>query len=155
MNRKHKITALLLALMGLLSGSAQAQGKYFDISKNLELFANAYREINYGYVDVLDPGKLMRQGLDAMLEGLDPFTNFISETDVETYRIQTDSKYNGLGAEGLKMGDYMVITEIIENSPAHKAGLKVGDAIAAVDGQSAKGRSDKDVLAFLRGFPGT
>lgn len=158
MNSKHKI-ALTLFFLSLLALSpltpAQAQGKYFDISKNLELFANAYREINFGYVDVLDPGKLMRQGLDAMLEGLDPFTNYISETDVEGYRIQNDNKYNGLGAEGLKMGDYMVITEIIEGSPANKAGLKVGDAITAVDGQNAKGRTEQEVLAFLRGFPGT
>lgn len=166
MNSKHKsslplnrpsLTAggLLLALSLLSVSTLSAQGKYFDISKNLELFANAYREINYGYVDVLDPGKLMRQGLDAMLEGLDPFTNYISETDVEGYRIQGDSKYSGLGAEGLKMGDYMVITEIIEGSPANKAGLKVGDAITSVDGQNAKGRTEQEVLAFLRGFPGT
>ena len=164
MNSKHKFSftrrslgvgGLLLALSLLAVSPLSAQGKYFDISKNLELFANAYREINYGYVDVLDPGKLMRQGLDAMLEGLDPFTNYISETDVEGYRIQSDSKYNGLGAEGLKMGDYMVITEIIEGSPANKAGLKVGDAITAVDGQNAKGRTEQEVLAFLRGFPGT
>ncbi len=165
MNSKHKISpftrrslgvgGLLLALALSPLTPAHAQGKYFDISKNLELFANAYREINFGYVDVLDPGKLMRQGLDAMLEGLDPFTNYISETDVEGYRIQNDNKYNGLGAEGLKMGDYMVITEIIEGSPANKAGLKVGDAIIAVDGQNAKGRTEQEVLAFLRGFPGT
>lgn len=166
MNSKHRLPLLLtrrsLSVGGLLIAlalspltPAQAQGKYFDISKNLELFANAYREINFGYVDVLDPGKLMRQGLDAMLEGLDPFTNYISENDVEGYRIQSDSKYNGLGAEGLKMGDYMVITEIIEGSPANKAGLKVGDAITAVDGQNAKGRTEQEVLSFLRGFPGT
>jgi len=167
MNSKHRFFALftrrslsigglLLSLLAFLPLTpVKAQGKYFDISKNLELFANAYREINYGYVDVLDPGKLMRQGLDAMLEGLDPFTNYISETDVESYRIQSDSKYSGLGAEGLKMGDYMVITEIIEGSPANKAGLKVGDAVLTVDGQNAKGRSEQEVLAFLRGFPGT
>jgi len=155
MNNKHKVLPLLLLLTIARFGTLSAQGKYFDISKNLELFANAYREINYGYVDVLDPGKLMRQGLDAMLEGLDPFTNYISETDIEGYRIQNDGKYSGMGAEGLKMGDYMVVTEIIEGGPAQKAGLKVGDAIAAVDGQNAKGRSEQEVLAFLRGYPGT
>ena len=154
MNNKHKVLPLFLLTIASF-GTLSAQGKYFDISKNLELFANAYREINYGYVDVLDPGKLMRQGLDAMLEGLDPFTNYISETDIEGYRIQNDGKYSGMGAEGLKMGDYMVVTEIIEGGPAQKAGLKVGDAIAAVDGQNAKGRSEQEVLAFLRGYPGT
>lgn len=128
---------------------------YFDIAKNLEIFANAYKEINQNYVDVLDPGKLMRLGLDAMLEGLDPFTNYISETDIEGYRYQTEGKYNGVGAVARKRGEYVVISDIYEHSPAQNCGMKVGDEIRAIDGQSAKGRSDEAVLAFLRGFPGT
>ncbi len=157
MHIPHKLTLVFILFITVFKPLAQSQtqGKYFEISKNLELFANAYRELNHAYVDELDPGKLMSTGLDAMLEGLDPFTNFISETDVEVYRIQNDGKYNGLGAQGEKMGDFMVITEIIENSPAHKAGLKVGDAIVTVDGQSAKGRSADEVLNFLRGVSGT
>ena len=159
MNNRIKLllNTTVLSLLSLLSPLSQVkgQGKYFDISKNLELFANAYKEVNHSYVDELDPGKLMRQGLDAMLEGLDPYTNYISETDIEGYRIQTDGKYNGIGAEGQQMGDFMVVTEIYENSPAHKAGLKVGDAIISVDGQTAKGRKESEVMEFLRGFPGT
>lgn len=159
MNNRIKLllNTTALSLLSLLSPLSQVkgQGKYFDISKNLELFANAYKEVNHSYVDELDPGKLMRQGLDAMLEGLDPYTNYISETDIEGYRIQTDGKYNGIGAEGQQMGDFMVVTEIYENSPAHKAGLKVGDAIISVDGQTAKGRKESEVMEFLRGFPGT
>ncbi len=129
--------------------------KYFEIIKNLEIFANAYKELNHSYVDELDPGKVMRQGMDAMLEGLDPFTNYISETDIEGYRYQLDGKYNGFGAESRKMGDYVVITEIYEGSPANKAGLKVGDAIVAIQGQSAQGKTESQVAEFLRGFPGT
>jgi len=140
----------------LLSFSqTQAQGKYFDIAKNLEIFANAYREVNHSYVDELDPNQIMRRGMDAMLLGLDPFTNYMSETDIEGWRIQNDGTYNGIGATGLRMGDYVVITEIIENSPAQKAGIKVGDALISIDGQSAKGKTEPEVLEFLRGFPGT
>jgi carboxyl-terminal processing protease len=135
--------------------NGQNTTNYFDISKNLEIFANAYREINQSYVDVLDPNKLMRQGMDAMLEGLDPFTNYISETDIEGFRYQTDGKYNGVGAQARKRGDWVVVSEIYENSPAKTCGMKVGDEIVAVDGQNAKGRSDVEVLEFLRGFPGT
>lgn len=143
----------LLAL--LLTLNVSAQGKYFEISKNMEIFANAYKEVNHSYVDELDPGKVMARGLDAMLGGLDPFTNYISETEIEGYRIQTDGKYNGVGAIGKRMGDYVTITEIYENSPAHKAGLKVGDALVSIDGQSAKGRTEEQVIEFMRGFPGT
>ena len=134
---------------------SQQGSNYFDIAKNLEIFANAYKEINQNYVDVLDPGKLMRQGMDAMLEGLDPFTNYISETDIEGFRYQQDGKYNGVGAVARTRGEYVVISDIYEHSPAQKCGLKVGDEILAIDGQSAKGRSDEAVLEFLRGFPGS
>ncbi len=143
-----------LTLLTTLS-TLQAQGKYFDIAKNLEIFANAYREVNHSYVDELDPNQIMRRGMDAMLLGLDPFTNYMSETDIEGWRIQNDGTYNGVGATGLRMGDWVVITEIIEDSPAQKAGIKVGDALISIDGQSAKGKTEQEVQEFLRGFPGT
>jgi len=150
----NKLRLLILSPFFALT-LLQAQANYFDIAKNMEIFANAYREVNHAYVDALDPNQVMRRGMDAMLEGLDPFTNYISETDIEGYRIQVDGKYNGLGATGERVGDYVVLVEIIENSPAHKAGLKVGDALVSIDGQSAKGRSEQQVQDFLRGFPGT
>jgi carboxyl-terminal processing protease len=156
----HRISIFLVFFLPTIvlaqPSKTQAPGSnYFDIAKNLEIFANAYKEINQNYVDVLDPGKLMRQGMDAMLEGLDPFTNYISETDIEGYRYQMDGKYNGVGAVARKRGEWVVISDIYENSPAQKCGMKVGDEIISIDGQSAKGRTDEAVLEFLRGFPGT
>jgi carboxyl-terminal processing protease len=156
----HRISIFLVFFLPtiLLAQPSKTQtpgSNYFDIAKNLDIFANAYKEINQNYVDVLDPGKLMRQGMDAMLEGLDPFTNYISETDIEGYRYQMDGKYNGVGAVARKRGEWVVISDIYENSPAQKCGMKVGDEIINIDGQSAKGRTDEAVLEFLRGFPGT
>ena len=90
-----------------------------------------------------------------MLESLDPYTNYISETEIEGFRYITDGKYNGIGALIRKMGDYVTITEPYENCPADKAGLKAGDIIVAVDGKSAKGKSSDDVSNILKGFPGT
>ncbi|MCE2821384.1 MAG: S41 family peptidase [Saprospiraceae bacterium] len=154
MNLKRILLVVLVAAT-TLPVALPAQSKYFDIAKNLEIFANAYREVNHSYVDQLDPNQLMRRGLDAMLTGLDPFTNYISETDVEGWRIQSDGQYNGVGASGKRMGDYVVVSEIIENSPAHKSGLKVGDVLLSIEGQSAKNRTEQEVQQFLRGFPGT
>ncbi|MFN0014160.1 MAG: S41 family peptidase [Saprospiraceae bacterium] len=153
----HKKFLLLIcvAALGLVAFKGFEDNKYFEIIKNLEIFTNAYREINHAYVDELEPGKLMRTGLDAMLGDLDPFTNYISETDIEGYRYLYDGRYNAIGAEARKAGDWAVITEILEDSPAHKAGIKVGDAVISVSGQSAKGRSPEDVMAFLRGVQGT
>ncbi|MEY3248306.1 MAG: hypothetical protein RL742_349, partial [Bacteroidota bacterium] len=150
----QKIPPTLLLCLFASAGGAQSS-KYFDISKNLEIFTNVYREINHSYVDELDPSTLMRSGLDAMLGGLDPFTNYISETDIEGYRYIYEGKYQGLGAEAKKMGDYVVVSEILEGSPAQKAGLKVGDAFLSINNQSAKGRTAEEVMRFLRGFPGT
>ncbi|MEO6759865.1 MAG: S41 family peptidase [Saprospiraceae bacterium] len=152
---KIRFALPLLIALSLLTARAHGQRRYFEISKNLEIFANAYKELNQGYVDELDPNQVMRRGMDAMLGGLDPYTNYFSETDIEGYRIQTDGKYSGLGAVAKQMDGWVVVAEIYENSPAQKAGLKVGDAIVSVDGQNAKGKTEEQVLDFLRGFPGT
>jgi carboxyl-terminal processing protease len=146
--------ALLIAL-GLATSFKADSGKYFEISKNIEIFTNLYKELNTYYVDDLDPGKLMRTGIDAMVESLDPYTNYISESDIEGYRYLTEGRYNGIGAVSKKIGDYVTLTELYEDQPAAKAGLKVGDQIVAIDGNEAKGRDSEAVNEILRGFPGT
>ena len=90
-----------------------------------------------------------------MLESLDPYTNYISESEIEGFRYITDGKYNGIGAMIRLIDDYVTITEPYDNCPAQKAGLKAGDVILEVDGKSAKGKSTDDVSAILKGFPGT
>lgn len=130
--------------------------KYFEISKNLEIFANLYKELNTAYVDEVDPAKLMRTGIDAMLESLDPYTNYISEAEMEGFKLQITGKYGGIGAgiRKTKGEDYVVITEPYEGFPAHKAGLQAGDMIINVAGKSAKGKTTKEVSNILKGSPG-
>jgi carboxyl-terminal processing protease len=156
-NIKFSIKLFALLLIGFTSIATieSDHNKYFEISKNIEIFTNLYKEINTYYVDDLDPGKLMRTGVDAMLESLDPYTNYISETEIEGFRYITDGKYNGIGAMIRQIGDYVTITEPYDNCPAQKAGLKAGDRVLEVDGKSAKGKSTDDVSAILKGFPGT
>ena len=150
-----KILGMVMLALITMSTISTDNGKYFEISKNIEIFTNLYKEINTSYVDDLDPAKLMRTGIDAMLESLDPYTNYISETEIEGFRYITDGKYNGIGALIRKMGDYVTITEPYADCPAAKAGLKAGDIILAVDGKSAKGKTSDDVSNILKGFPGT
>ncbi len=144
----------MVAFLGMATISSD-HGKYFEISKNIEIFTNLYKEINTYYVDEIDPAKLMRTGVDAMLESLDPYTNYISESEIEGFRYITDGKYNGIGAMIRQIDDYVTITEPYENCPAQKAGLKAGDVILEVDGKSAKGKTTDDVSNILKGFPGT
>jgi carboxyl-terminal processing protease len=149
------LAAIVIGLTGLAAGLSPKTDKYFEMIKNLEIFTDLYMELNTNYVDELDPGRLMRTGIDAMVGSLDPYTNYISESDIEGYRFQVEGKYRGIGAEMEKIGDYLVITELYKDQPADQAGLKPGDRILAVDGQDAKGRSREQLEDILRGFPGT
>ncbi|MEM9920026.1 MAG: S41 family peptidase [Bacteroidota bacterium] len=155
MKRALKVFAVFaIALLGMATITTD-HGKYFEISKNIEIFTNLYKEINTYYVDDVDPAKLMRTGVDAMLSSLDPYTNYISESEIEGFRYITDGKYNGIGAMIRKTESYVTITEPYEDCPAQKAGLMAGDVILAIDGKSAKDKSTDDVSDILKGFPGT
>ncbi|MEM9849472.1 MAG: S41 family peptidase, partial [Bacteroidota bacterium] len=156
MRRNIKVLALLfLVTAGIAATTISRNDKLFEIAKNIELFANLYREINTYYVDELEPAQLMKTGVDAMVNSLDPYTNYISESQIEGYRFITEGRYNGIGAESIKIGDFLTITELYEDQPADKAGLKVGDQIMAVDGKDARGKNAEAVEEILRGFPGT
>lgn len=146
---------MVLAVVGLAANRKTDHGKYFEISKNIEIFTNLYKELNTYYVDDVDPSKLMRTGVDAMLNSLDPYTNYISESDIEGYRYITEGKYNGVGAAFDKTMDFVFITDVFDSSPAQKAGLKPGDKILAVDGKSAVNRSVDEVGDILKGAAGT
>ncbi len=157
MKRILKISyfVLPLAFVGLAFNEVYEDNKQFEISKNIELFANVYRELNAFYVDDIDPGSLMRKGMESMVASLDPFTNYIAESDIEGYRLISEGRYFGIGAQSKKMGDYLTITELYEGQPADQAGLRVGDRILSIDGRTAKGKSKAEVEAILQGFPGT
>ncbi len=159
--KKYTSTLVTLVALFILGTTVSTttfkgdHGKYFEISKNIEIFTNLYRELNTYYVDELDPSKLMRVGIDAMLESLDPYTNYISESDIEGYRFMTEGKYTGIGAQFALMNSYPTITEIFENTPAQKAGLKAGDIVEQIDGRSALSKSAEDVNDVMKGYPGT
>jgi carboxyl-terminal processing protease len=105
------------------------------------------------YVDETDPGKMMKKGIDAMLESLDPYTNYIPESDIEDYRFMTTGQYGGIGALIKLKGDYVVISEPYEGYPAQKADLRAGDEILEIDGRTAKGKKTDDVSKALKGQP--
>lgn len=152
---KGIILIALVAIFGIAAIGGGDHNRFFEISKNLEIFTTLYKEVNTYYVDEVDPAKLMKTGVDAMLESLDPYTNYISEAQIEGYRYQSNGTYNGIGAQSEMIGDYVTITLIHKDNAAFKAGIKAGDQIATIDGYPAKGKSKAEVDQFLRGFPGT
>lgn len=130
-------------------------GNYFEIAKNIEIFTNLYKELNTYYVDEVDPSKLMRIGIDAMVGSLDPYTNYITESQIEGFRSITEGRYNGIGADIRIIDDWPTVVAPYENAPAHAAGLKAGDQILEIDGKDTQGKSSDDIGAVLKGFPGT
>jgi len=128
---------------------------YFEVSKNLDVFATLFRELNIYYVDDTDPGKLMKTGIDAMLESLDPYTTYIPESNIEDYKMMTTGQYGGIGAVIQKQGDYVVISQPYEGFGAFNAGLMAGDKLVEVDGKSVVGKSTTEIREFLLGQPGT
>ncbi len=150
---KFALVLLLFVPFGIQAQSSN--DSYFEISKNLDVFASLFKELNESYVDPIEPGKVMKTGIEAMLFELDPYTNFISEDDIQDYRIRTTGEYGGIGSTVVQKDDYIVIDQPYKNSPTVKAGLKAGDMILAIDGKSIKGKTVSDISDFLKGSPGT
>jgi carboxyl-terminal processing protease len=138
-------------VIGSLVSFGFVADNYFEISKNLDIFASIFRELNVYYVDETDPGKLMKKGIDAMLESCDPYTNYISEADIEDYRFMQTGQYGGIGASVRKNGEFMVVTDPYEGWPAQKADIRAGDILMEIDGKSTKGKTTEDISKALKG----
>ncbi len=153
---KHfKILCLVIASSLAISFTTVKNDKLYEIAKNIDIFVQVYKILNAEYVDDIDPNQLMRIGIDAMVNSLDPYTNYISESQIESYRINNEGKYEGIGAIVQKIDDYVTIVEPQENSAVLNAGLQAGDQIRAIEGRSTKGKSQEEVTTFFRGIPGT
>lgn len=162
-----KVTFFILVAALLSSApTAQAQSdrqvssqsvtdRGFEIAKNLEIFANVYKQLNLNYVDDVDPGKAIKTAIDAMLSSMDPYTNYFPESQMEDVKLQLLGQYGGVGAIIMQRGDSIYISEPYKGLPAAEAGLKAGDRIVAVDGQSTKGKKTPDVSQAMRGQAGT
>lgn len=143
----------------MFSTCVVAQNKYddkgFEISKNLEIFSTVYKNLQLNYVDDIEPGKLMKTAIDAMLASLDPYTVYIPESEIEDVKMQLMGQYGGIGMLIHQRGDYVYASEPYEGMPANLAGLKAGDKILEIDGQSAEGKTTAEVSSALRGQAGT
>jgi carboxyl-terminal processing protease len=128
---------------------------YFEISKNISIFADVYKEVNTTYVDEIKPGKLIRAAIDGMLKSLDPYTNFYSEAQAEDYRFQVSGTYSGIGASTRRINGRIFIDSPLEDRPCQKAGLRAGDEIITIDGIPVKDKSKSVIRDLLTGQSGT
>src|SRR5690554_1208624 len=149
--KKIWIGSLIVVLAGLGFLSFNRDNKNFEIAKNLEIYYSLFRELNMFYVDEVDPNTLVATSINEMLESLDPYTNYISEDQMEDFRFMTTGEYAGIGALIGQQNGKIVISEPYEGFPAQKFGLKAGDVILKVEDKSTENMSTEDVSNMLKG----
>lgn len=153
--KKYKKIVLGLSVAIITVGLVSFKSADFKLSKSLDIFFSFFREVSIFYVDKPDPEKLITIGIDAMLESLDPYNEYISEENMETLTFQTTGEYGGMGALIRYGVDYPVIAEVYEGSPAHLAGLMNGDKMLEINGKSVNGTPIDKVSVLLKGVPNT
>lgn len=144
-------TAFLITISSFSENRTVVNDDYFEITKNLKILASIYERVNNYYVDEPLPGSLMKSAIDAMLRSLDPYTVYIPESNIEDYRLMTTGQYGGIGASIIKQGEYIVVAEPYENSPAQLAKIQAGDTIIEVDGLNVLGKSIDEISQILKG----
>ena len=147
-----------LCCMSAIPVSAQKDSNHnFEISKNLEIFNDIYKQLDMFYVDSLSADTVIEWGIDAMLRQVDPFTMYYPEEGMDELKEMTTGKYAGIGAviRFYKKEDRVMVIEPQEDSPAIEAGGKGGDLILSIDGKDMKGKSTQEVSENLRGDAGT
>lgn len=138
-----------VAMMG------QEKQNNFEISKSIDIYNGVLRELNLNYVDEINPAELNEAAIDAMLDGLDPYTVFIPESEIESYKLMTTGEYGGIGALIQYDGEYTRISDPYEGWPAQKAGLQAGDVILSVNGIDTHKKPTDQVSELLKGQPDT
>lgn len=154
--RKRIRLYVAVILVGISAFSVYSfSDDYFEISRNLDIFATLFRELNIYYVDETKPGDLMKKGIDDMLASLDPYTNYIPESEIEDYRFMTTGQYGGIGSLIGQRNNEVIITDPYEGFPAQKADLRAGDVIVELDSKPIKGKKNEEVSKLLKGQPKT
>jgi len=155
--KKYRIPASILAVIAVITlfSFNNPNERYFEITRNLDIFSTLFKEVNAYYVDEVNPNKLMKTGIDAMLASLDPYTNYIPEDDIEDYRTMTTGQYGGIGAIiGNRNGKNLIMMPY-EGFPAHKSGLEIGDEILKVDGIDVTEKNTSEISQLLKGQANT
>lgn len=153
---KKRITALcIVAGLLVVLAFSDPSDRYFQIARNLDIFATLFREVNALYVDDVNPNTLIRSGIDAMLESLDPYTNYIPEDEVEDFRTMNTGQYGGIGAVTRDIGNRTVVSMIMEGFAAQQGGLKIGDEIVKIDDIPLSQLTREEASQLMKGQVGT
>ena len=148
---KAALAVSFVVIIGLSFWGFKSDQKNFEISKNMDIFYTLVRELNLFYVDEVKPDKLIKKGIDDMLETLDPYTVYIPESEMDDFKFMTTGEYAGIGAMISKRGNQIIVAEPYEGFPAQLNGLRAGDIFIEVDGKPVDKMAVSDVSEILKG----
>ena len=153
--RKSIIVAVVALCAISIFGTATARNNKTSVTRNLNIFNSIYKELQSNYVDTVNADKAIRVAIDAMLSSIDPYTEYISEEEQDEFRVIHTGEYAGIGSVIMQRNGNVYISEPQEGFPAQKAGLRPGDLIVAIDGDTVLGWQSAKVSERLKGQAGT
>lgn len=158
---------LLIMLMALVISISATQAQQpaanvqtnseqdYKMGKAMETFFNLFRSVNMFYVDTTAPDKMVKTAIDAMLDELDPYTEYIPENQMDDFDFMTTGKYAGIGSLIRQRGAWVEISEPYKGTPSDRAGMKAGDRLVEIDGVSLKNLGSEKVSSMLKGEANT
>ncbi len=153
--RNYKKWGFSAGIVVLAIGILSFDDDLFQIGKNLDVFASAYKEVNINYVDDINSAKMIKTGLDAMLDGLDPYTEFVPESEIEDYKLHyVSTQYGGIGAGIFSREGKVYVSDVFEGFPAQKADIRAGDRLLKINDVDLTGKNNDQVSQLLKGSKG-
>ncbi len=153
--KQYSKPVIFAGLIGLATITWGFNDDLFQISKNLDVFASVYKEVNINYVDDINSAKLVKTGVDAMLDGLDPYTEFVPESEIEDYKLHyVSTQYGGIGASIFARDGKIFISDVVTGFPAQKADIRQGDQLVKINNIDLAGKTNDQVSQLLKGTKG-
>ncbi|RFZ82641.1 S41 family peptidase [Mucilaginibacter terrenus] len=151
----YKRPAIIAGVLAFAIAGFGFSDDLFQITKNLDVFASVYKEVNINYVDDINSAKLIKTGVDAMLDGLDPYTEFVPESEIEDYKLHyVSTQYGGIGASIFVREGKIFIADIFAGYPAQKADVRQGDQLLKINDIEVTGKTNDQVSLLLKGSKG-
>ena len=148
------VAVALALVVGGLFGRLWAQ-RSATLGQSLQLFSRVVGLVLTNYVETIKPDELIRSAIRGMLESLDPYTDFLEEQDYDELKVRTEAQFGGIGIHIGTVDSRLTVISPIEGTPAERAGIRGGDRIAEIEGESTRGFTSSDAVKLLRGEPGT
>ncbi|MFY0631990.1 MAG: S41 family peptidase [Flavobacteriaceae bacterium] len=153
--RRFKKYRMVILLVGVIFISFSFKSKFFEVAKQIEIYTTLYKELNMHYVNEINPAEFTDKAIKNTLKDLDPYTNYYDEQEVEEAKIRREGEYAGIGVSVYYDEEGITLAEVYKGYEADKKGLKTGDIITKVEGESLKGMDRDQMSQVLKGSPDT